>query len=301
MKLDRVDFELINALSLASSQSEAAVILGLTESTVSQRLLRLESVVGTILYNRKTKNMTRVGERIAESSLIVLAGMKKLNSDIAAIINEHECVTIMTNQSIAIDDLPEALEQVKKRFCKVLFRVIDGTISESIDALLTNKVDAAIIYNVDQVKGLSLHHYRTDRLHLIVPSSHQLAALKQVSFAEAAQYPFIGTGAAHNLSTEMRNQAHRQKLSLKFSMHVNSYEVQSHYVGSTSLGIALALGNVARRVKTFLPVKIIPLSDDFAKGRYAIAVRENDCSEIAHHFIERMMLSESPITCVDNQ
>lgn len=301
MKLDRVNFELVNALSLTSSQSEAAATLGLTESTVSQQLLRLEAVVGADIYDRKTKRLTKVGDRIAQSATVVLDGMRKLSHDITSIINDRETITIMTNQSVAIDDLPAALEEVKKKFSNSLINIIDGTIPESIDALLTNKIDVAIIYDIEKATGLRLHRYRTDRLHIICPSSHPLAEFEKISFAMASRYPFIGTGTTHHLSTEMRSQAYKQKFALKFSAHVSSYEVQAHLVGSTNLGIALVLGNVARRIETFLPVKIIPLTDEFAKGSYVVAVRENDSSEIAQLFIERMMLHDSPTTCVDSR
>lgn len=278
MKLDRVDFELVDALARSQSMADAAIFLNISAAAVSQKLIRLELIIGQKILHRTGKfHLTVAGDRIAKHGAVALAGMMRLSAELADLRDSPTYpLTIMTNQSVIVDDLPDVIELFCEKFPLIKVNLLEGNMLATVQGLRDGTLDAGILYNHLPVIGLNVEPYRTDTLCLIVPISHQLASHETITFAEAANHKFIGAGLSHNITNIMRNEAYRANLQLSFAMHVSSYEVQAHLVSSTDIGIALVLGNVARRFKTFRPIKAIPLSDSWAFGEYQIVTRLHD-------------------------
>lgn len=275
MRLSPEDCELIAAIARSSNFSEAAIHLGIKPSTLHTRFGRLELEVGQKLVHRPGPfRFTPAGKLMADYAKVVMSESASLNAGLRSLLDPPDAITVMTNPSVVIDDLPDVFNLLKMMRPNLLIHALDGTISQTMLALLSDKIDAGIVYNAHPTEGIRLFPYRYDRLHIIAPLSHPLARFKEVSFAQAVEYAFIGTGEAHNLSRLLQAEAKKHHLPVRFSMHVSNYEVQAHMVGATDLGIALALGNVARRFQTFRPIKAIPLSGDWTAGIYQLCVRD---------------------------
>jgi DNA-binding transcriptional LysR family regulator len=292
LRIERSDFELIYAISLGSSLSAAAHRLGVTKPAVSQRLARLEEIIGHALVKRgRPVKFTPAGERFLSAAKIVVFGVATLESDLREIGGGIRPLKIMTNLSVAIDDLPQVIEHLHESDKNLQVIIKEGAINETIKEVLAGSIDAGIIFNKSQASGLLCHPYRTEKFCIIAPISHQISGLEITSLAHATQYDFVGTGRSHNISAVIEAEAQREGMSIRYAMHTSGYEMQAHIVGTTNIGIAIVLGNVARRYARIYPIKIIELSDEWASGEYVICTKEFDfLSPACIEFIRLMKL-----------
>ena len=117
--------------------------------------------------------------------------------------------------------------------------------------------------------------YRTDRLVLIIPRGHALAAKASWRFEQTLEYDYIGweTGSAINL--QLTNAALNVQKPWRLHIRISSFDALCMMVDS-GLGIGVLPEAVARRSLQNLNVEIRRLDDDWAVRRFRICVRARD-------------------------
>jgi DNA-binding transcriptional LysR family regulator len=290
LRIERSDFELIYAISLGSSLSAAAQRLGVTKPAVSQRLTRLEEIIGQTLVKRGIPvQFTKAGERMLAAAKVVVFGVAALESDLCEIGTGTIPLKIMTNLSVAIDDLPHVIERMKSDSPKLNITIHEGVISETLSSVLNKSMDVGIVFNIQSAPGLRYTPYRRERFFVIAPLSHPLSNFDEISLLDASGHDFIGTGRSHNITAIIESEIQHSGRSIHYAMHTSSYEMQAHFVGTTNIGIAIVLGNVAKRYERIYPIKAIALTDAWASGEYVIVTKDTEPLSIqCNNFIKLM-------------
>ncbi|MFZ6734722.1 LysR family transcriptional regulator [Undibacterium sp. Ji42W] len=271
--LDLHDLKLIFTIAKEKSLSATAQRLGVTSPAISIRLSKLEDKIGAKLVHRQGgARLTQAGHQVLKLATSVEHGLSQLENDLAEMHLPR--LKIIANTSLIIDDVTPVIDKMTQANPGLEVTLTEGTFPDIINAVLNEVADAGLIAGRPKVSGLRLFPYKTERLCLIAPAQHPIAALNEVTFVEAAKHPFIAADKEKQLSLLMKSKAKKNKVTLKFPVKVTSFEAQAHIICNTNIGIALVLGSVAQRFAKTYPIKIVKLSDDWALNEFSVIVRE---------------------------
>jgi DNA-binding transcriptional LysR family regulator len=172
----------------------AAKVLHLSQAAVSERIARLEDVVGLRLLDRNPRQLspTVVGRRFH-----VLA-RQLLEHGTAVRLELHELAgAVRGSLQIGASNIPGEyiLPALLPDFCaahpqvELNLRINDS--AEIIELVHQGQVEAGIVGSRPSGRQFATEPLWQDRLVLVVPASHRLAGRKRVSAREIAVEPFI--------------------------------------------------------------------------------------------------------------
>ncbi|MDB5849960.1 MAG: LysR family transcriptional regulator, partial [Rhodoferax sp.] len=137
--------------------------------------------------------------------------------------------------------------------------------------VLDNAADIGIFASSEDEHLLEVFPYRADRMVLVAPVRHPLAAMRSVAFADSLDYDHIGMhrGSAGNyLLAKAASAAHR---SLKMRFQVTSYDAM---ISMIKAGMGVGMMPVdAIALYVVQGLAIVDLSDDWAQRRLKLCVR----------------------------
>jgi DNA-binding transcriptional LysR family regulator len=130
-----------------------------------------------------------------------------------------------------------------------LFNLVVGTGSISKGAALANlavgalavldeRADLRIFADRTPPLGLQTVPYRNDRLVLVVPKAHPLAARKAIDFVDAADFEFVSLAASTSLAQRMQSEAEAVGKRLRLRIQVRSFDAMCQMVAA-GLGVAV--------------------------------------------------------------
>jgi DNA-binding transcriptional LysR family regulator len=142
------------ALVETGSITEAAQMLGLAQSTVSESLTALERALGTpmTLPRRGARDvlLTAAGHTLLPHARSLLAALDEAQVAVASVTNSaHASVRIITNESISTYLLPKTLAILRGRWPHTSFAVTVGTCDESRAGVANGEFDIGLLFEVD--------------------------------------------------------------------------------------------------------------------------------------------------------
>ncbi len=174
-------------LAECRSFSRAADRTHLSKSAFSKLIARLESEVGTRLFNRDTRSveLTSEGQSLFEHARLLL---RELDSAISGLRDQVELrrgrVSVATLPSLAADFLPQVFAVYRARHPGVSLYLYDRLADECFGLVRDRRVDFAL-----SAPGPSLAEFDTrtildERFCLVCQRTHPLARKRKVSLAD---------------------------------------------------------------------------------------------------------------------
>ncbi|WP_189358802.1 LysR family transcriptional regulator [Undibacterium squillarum] len=265
------EFQLLVAITEEHSFSSAASRLSIDNSVLSKKLNKLEEKAGTKLVHRPGRpyRLTHAGERLLTTAKKVLELTEMANRDIEAMRHQHH-LTIISNPSIAIIDVAPALKILREQL-DVSVKLIDGNFSEIKSAVLTGKADIGLLTENPHHDGLRFFDYRSDRLCLLCPISHDLSWRESVKLKDIGEYELIGASAARQINQFLEIKAADAKVTLKYVMEADNFDLQAHLVNQCGIP-AIMLESLARQWAKAFNIRAIPISEKWATGKFFACV-----------------------------
>jgi DNA-binding transcriptional LysR family regulator len=272
MRFDLTDLRLFLATVDAGSITGGAAEAGLSLAAASERLrdMELDGAVTLLERGRRGVKPTPAGEALAHHARLVLRQMAEMRGELAAHARGLRAVVRMAANTAAISELlPARLGpwlaarsqidiDLKERQSSEIARLVAGGLAEI--GILSAAVDTA---------GLELCPFGIDRLVLVVPAGHPLAAAKTIALVEVLDQPFIGL-AGGALQAHVEAQAQRLGSRLKLRLRLATYEGVCRMVAQGA-GLAILSQAAARRCGRGLKLGIVRLSDGWATRRLSLA------------------------------
>lgn len=174
--------------------TDAAAELGVAQPTLSRAIARLESEVGTPLFDRVNRRLqlNPYGEILLEHARRSLDEMRAATDRIAALRDpETGTVRLAFLHSLASWYVPELLRGFRDEAPQVHFELYQGAGHEIVDRLLNGGVDVAITAPRPAGRDLGWHVLYSERLCLAVPRGHRFAGRSRLRLADAGAEPFI--------------------------------------------------------------------------------------------------------------
>lgn len=228
------------------SFSEAAKILCITQSTLSQQIKQLETELGTMLLTRTSHSvaLTEAGagilpcarETISMADLCV-ARINDLNNMAAGTLN------IGVTYSFS-PILTESLIVFRKQFPHIKLNIFYKPMAELMDMLRERTVDFALAFKPSEnIEGVESHIIFQNYLAGIVSHTHPLADRQSITLDELARYE-LALPAAGLQARNAFDRAARECRDLKIKVELNEVNILLKIIRQTSLVSVLAEGTI---------------------------------------------------------
>lgn len=266
-KLDLTSLRLFVAVCQEKSMARAAEREFIAPSAISRRIADIEAIIGLPLIQRHQRGITvtPVGETVRRYAERILGTIESLGAELSQF---HEgargSVRIAANLSAIVQFLPEDLAAFGRVFSEVDVELDEQHSNEVLQRVAERAVDIGICNAVEGIEAFATMPYRRDRLAVVLPANHPLAARGgELPFEAVAGEAMIGLQGNSALTQLLRQQASGAGATLRIKIRVSSLDALCRMVHA-GLGIAIAPEQVGQLYVGKLDVVVRPLADAWA-------------------------------------
>ncbi|VVD93730.1 LysR family transcriptional regulator [Pandoraea nosoerga] len=236
-------------------------------SAISRRIADIEAIVGLPLIQRHQRGITvtPVGETVRRYAERILGTIESLGAELSQF---HEgargSVRIAANLSAIVQFLPEDLAAFGRVFSAVDVELDEQHSNEVLARVGERAVDIGICNAVPGIEAFTMVPYRRDRLAVILPAAHPLAARTgEIAFSACVGETLVGLQGNSALTQLLHQQASTVGASLRIKIRVSSLDALCR-MAHAGLGIAIAPEQVGQLYVGKLDVVVRPLTDEWA-------------------------------------
>ncbi|WP_049578527.1 LysR family transcriptional regulator [Streptomyces sp. SBT349] len=174
--------------------TQAAAELGVPQPTLSRATARLEADLGVALLARhgRTISLTPAGRAFARSVERALGEVERaadaVRSDADPAAGK---VAFGFLHTMGPETVPALLRAFRETHPRVRFALVQSYGEDMIERMRGGELDLCLTSPVPEAPDLVTRRLDEQRLHLVVPADHRLAARRRVRLAEAADEPFV--------------------------------------------------------------------------------------------------------------
>ncbi len=182
------------AVAERGSFRAAAEHIHLSPPALSRRIEKLESIIGTKLFNRTTRDveLTSLGRIFldrARSAVDDLESAMLGISDIAATRSGR--VTVACVPSAALYFLPQVISSFSLKYPALRIRVIDESMNQTLQSVLSGESDFGIGFMSTLMPEIHFEDIHNDPFVIAMRRDHPLATRKSVSWSAIANERLI--------------------------------------------------------------------------------------------------------------
>ena len=190
--------------------TEAARVLYITQSSVSQAIASIEQEYGVVLFERLSRGifLTDAGKEL----LNYARGYFSVKSDMEEFLlsqGERQALKIGATITVGTCVISPLLLKLKAENKQLNAQVLVENTHGLEGKLLKNEIDVALVEGKITNPELVARHAIEDRMVLICPNGHRFSGREEVMAAELGDDPFIlrekGSGTRTQFETEMAN------------------------------------------------------------------------------------------------
>ncbi|CAM3254789.1 LysR family transcriptional regulator [Brevibacillus invocatus] len=186
-------YEVFTSVMETGSLTKAGELLGLTQSAVSHAIASLEQEFGLTLMirGRSGISLTSNGERLYGYMREILRVNEQMKQEVDAIKGiESGTVNLGTFTSVSTQWLPGILKQFQDAYPNIEIKLFEGYYDDIEEWVSAGKVDLGFV-SMPTATSFDLLPLKKDRMLLLVPSDHPLAAREIVQVSELVEETFI--------------------------------------------------------------------------------------------------------------
>ncbi len=279
-RLDVTSLHLFVAVVETGSIGKAAEREFIAPSAVSKRISDLEATLATPLLYRHARgvDLTPAGETFLHHARNVLFSLEKMQgelSEYAGGVRGH--VRMHANISSIVQFLPEDLGAFVRQHEQIKIDLEEHVSTEVIRAVLEGTADIGICHPAgglpDGLNGLQAQPYRQDRLMLVVPRGHALAAQPAINFEASLDWDHVGLHSNSAIYLAMRRAAAQAGKSIKLRIHVTGLDAMCRMIHN-GLGIGLIPDRAFALMQGVGDLVAIALTDPWAARQTQLVARD---------------------------
>lgn len=191
---DIADLRAFVAVAELNSFRAAANSIHLSQPALSRRVEKLESALGVRLFERTTRrvSLTAVGRDFSRKARALLDDLEtSLLSMHAIATSQLGEVVIACVPSAVYYFLPKVLRNFREQYPRIRVRIIDDSANAALESVARGEADFGINIIGTQEPEIEFQMILKERFVVACHRDHPLARLKQVAWAELAQYDFM--------------------------------------------------------------------------------------------------------------
>jgi DNA-binding transcriptional LysR family regulator len=174
--------------------TRAAAELGVQQSTLSRALARLEADLGVALFARhgRTLSLTTAGRAFLTSVERALDGVDRAAEAVRAAADPTTGrIAFGFLHTLGTETVPSLLREFRADHPGVRFQLIQNYGEAMLEGLRAGQLDLCLTAPLPDAPDLVVRRLDEQRLRLVVPEDHRLAARRRVRLAEAADDLFV--------------------------------------------------------------------------------------------------------------
>ncbi|WNG42464.1 LysR family transcriptional regulator [Archangium violaceum] len=275
MRFDLTDLRLFLHVTEAGSITGGAARTHLALASASARIRGMEEALGVPLLERERRGVrpTPAGRTLVHHARTVLEQLERMRGELGEYahgLKGH--VRLMANTSAMTEFLPEALSAFLADHPNVNVDLEERLSYDIVRAVAEGLADVGIVSDSVELAGLETFPFRMDRLVLVTPRAHPLAAHRELRFAEVLDHEFIGLATGSALQDYLSEHAARAGRRLKFRVRLRSFDAICRLV-ERGIGIGVVPETAARRCQKSMGIRGLRLTDAWAQRRLTLCVR----------------------------
>lgn len=274
MRFDLLTLQLFIAVYEEQSIAKAAEREHIAASALSKRLSDLEESLKVTLFQRHRSGLepTPAAHSLLHHARLVMRDLAQLESEIADFGKGlRGQVRLHANLWSIVQYLPEDLSAFLALHPMVRIDLEESISPSIVQAVAENAADIGILGANVLAPGLELIPYRKDKLTVVVPRGHYLAARESVKLNDIVDHELIGPRRGSALDALMLRAEHELNRSLKLRVRASGFETACRMV-ETNLGLTLVPEQAARRYTTIMAVDAVPLDESWAARELKLCV-----------------------------
>lgn len=177
------------------SFSRAAQLNHVTQSAVSQQIRALENRYEQRLLSRSARQVTPTpsGERLFRGCKEILARFAEVEQEIREQATEVSgACTVSSIYSVGLHELHSVQKELLKAHPKVNLRLNYRRSDQVYDDVILGAADIGLVAYPQARAGVDIVPFREDKLAVILPPGHPLAAKAKIAMSALVGLPFIG-------------------------------------------------------------------------------------------------------------
>lgn len=276
--LDLTSLRLFVTVCETRNIARAAELQHLVPSAISKRIAQLEAVVGNALLERKRRGVvpTGAGEILLTHARAMLASADRVARDMSAYGSgiKGQVRVLATVSSIA-EFLPDDIASFLQMPAHQGIRIdIEETLSRDlVRGIREGLAPVGVCWDAADLEGLQTRRYRGDQLAIVAHPSHPLARRKRCAFEDTLDFDHVGLPASTAVHTMLARAAAIIGRPLVYRAVVTTFDAALRCVRA-NLGIAVVPREVAEPVAGAFGLKFTPLTDPWARRRFAICFHD---------------------------
>ena len=258
------------------SLTKAAEASHIGLAAASRRMALLEHRFRTTLLERSSRGveLTAAGASLLPHARALLVELNQMQAEMRDHANGRKgALRVLANTSVITDTLPDDLAAFAHHNPDVQVVVEERWSEEIVRALQSAEADVGIVVEGTVVDGLETLPYCADRLAVVMPKGHPLAAFEELGFKDVLDDELITLEGGSSMTRLLASQAAIADRTLHLKVQVRSFEAICHMVAS-GLGLGLLPANAAQVLARGLDLEVRPLHDAWAHRRMLLCTRK---------------------------
>lgn len=248
-------------------------------SAISKRIAQLEERLGAqlLVRGRRGVHPTPAGLALLEHARSVLFSIERMQADVAAFAAglKGQVRVVASASALAesmLDDIAAFMRDPEHRSINV---DIEERISRDIVRVVRDGGAAlGICWDSVDFEGLEHRPYRSDQLMLAVHPGHPAAHRKSIRFEDTLDLDHVGLPPTTAVHSMLQRAAMRVGKSIRYRVVVTTFDASLRVVAA-NLGVSVIPSEVTRQGHRE-QVVLVPLTDEWARRRFAICFRRYD-------------------------
>ncbi|WP_082176408.1 LysR substrate-binding domain-containing protein [Acidovorax sp. MR-S7] len=296
MHFDFADLRLFLHLVECGNLTRGASAAALSPAAASGRLKTLEEQLNAKLFYRSSRGLTltHAGELFLRHARSILRQLEHVRDDFGSLSgDDFGHFRIFANTTPITESLPSVLAKYLQERPGVTVDIQERNTSEVIKSVAESNADIGVLsvpkpFNPGYLQNRC---YDSDRLVLVVPTSHAMASRRTAEFGETLELPHVGFRDS-TLQEYIVSQAAALNHRLTMRVLMNSYETMCGMIES-GIGVGVLPESCAQRyIKGGMRLKTVVLADAWTLRERHVIYRDVDAlPACARAFVEALASS----------
>lgn len=308
--MSRINFDLQQlqafvAVAECGSFRAAADQIHLSPPALSRRIERLESILGTRLFNRTTREveLTSLGRVFLDRARTAVDDLEAAMLGISEISTKRSGrVTVACVPSAALYFLPQVISKFSEAYPAIRIRVVDETMNLVLQSVLSGESDFGIGFMGSLMPEIEFEPIHSDPFVVAMRSEHPYAKRKSVDWAHLEGEKMISVARSSGNRQLLDDVLAKQSLNLNYAFEVSH---MATLLGMVEAGLGLALVPRMALPVGHPSVKGVPLRNLTVERSLGLLRRRGGklrpAADVFHQHLHKALKSGKPESLVITQ
>jgi DNA-binding transcriptional LysR family regulator len=275
MRFEFVDLQLFLRIAESASITQGAAQANMALASASARVRKMEDLAGIELLERGRRGvaLTPAGRALAHHARLVLGQLESLKGELSEFAGGLKGqVRLQANTAALSEFLPGILGEFLVGNPRVDIDVEERSSYTIVRSVAEGLVEIGVAADIVDFGDLEVFPFAMDRLVVVLPRRHPLAARLSLSFSDLLEQEFVGMSSTNALQQHLGQHALQAGKPLKLRVRLSSFDAVCAMVGS-GIGVAVVPEAAARRCKRATDIRIARMMDPWSLRRLHVCVR----------------------------